>query len=69
MRPENEVMLRRLEGSDVIPKLAEGETEEVITAKDWIQRRGHARRVGIFKQGQEDQGTFKGTAVIPVAKL
>ena len=69
MRPENEVLLRRLEGSDVIPKLAEGETEEVITAKDWIQRRGHARRVGIFKQGQEDQGTFKGTAVIPVAKL
>ena len=63
-RPENDVLLRRLDGSSVIPELGDGEMEEVITAKDWIQRRGHARRVGIFRDGQEDKGTFKGTETV-----
>jgi len=62
-RPEDEVLLRRLEGSAVIPP-GEGNTEEAITAKEWIKRRGHARRVGIFKGEDEGNVTFKG-AVAP----
>ncbi|RMD43765.1 hypothetical protein DV735_g1332, partial [Chaetothyriales sp. CBS 134920] len=43
-RPEDDVMLRRLEGSDMIPPLMEGEVEEEITSKDWIIRRGLGKR-------------------------
>lgn len=34
-RPEDDVVLKRLE-SPVIPPLAEGDEEEEINAKDWI---------------------------------
>ena len=45
-RPEDEVLLRRLEGGDVIPELGEGEgEEEVVRSKDWILRRAMGRRV------------------------
>lgn len=43
-RPQNDVMLRRLEGSDKIPELAEGEEEEQINASDWIIRRALGHR-------------------------
>lgn len=43
-RPEDDVMLKRLEGSNVIPPLAEGEQEEEINSKDWIIRRALAKR-------------------------
>ncbi len=43
-RPENEVMLRRLEGSDKIPPLMDGEVEEVINSQDWIIRRALGKR-------------------------
>lgn len=36
-RPEDEVVLRRLEGSDVIPELKDGEEEEQISSKEWIK--------------------------------
>ena len=47
-RPEDEVVLKRLEGSDLIPPLADGEEEEEIKSKDWIIRRalGHRVRLG-----------------------
>lgn len=35
-RPEDEVILKKLEGSDVIPELKEGEQEEEMNSKDWI---------------------------------
>lgn len=41
-RPEDEVLLRRLEGSKLIPKL-DG-TEEEINSKDWVLRRALGRR-------------------------
>ena len=48
-RPEDEVLLRRLDGGDVIPELGEGEgegEEEVMRSKDWILRKAMGRRVG-----------------------
>jgi isopenicillin N synthase-like dioxygenase len=37
-RPEDEVVLKRLEGSDVIPPTAEGEEQgEEMSAKEWIE--------------------------------
>lgn len=44
-RPEDSVMLRRLEGSDLIPAMEDGQTEEEINSKDWIIRRALGRRV------------------------
>ncbi|MCJ1290368.1 hypothetical protein MMC34_001904 [Xylographa carneopallida] len=45
-RPEDEVLLRRLGGGDVIPALREGEVEEEVRSKDWVLRRALGRRVG-----------------------
>lgn len=49
-RPEDSVMLRRLEGSDLIPPLGEGQVEEEINSKDWIIRRALGRRVDLVKE-------------------
>jgi len=38
-------VLKRLEGSDMIPPLADGEVEEEVMSKDWIIRRALAHRV------------------------
>ncbi|KAL4753701.1 hypothetical protein BDW72DRAFT_190907 [Aspergillus terricola var. indicus] len=46
-RPEDDVPLRRLEGSSRIPKLDEGVVEETINSKDWIIRRALGRRVDV----------------------
>lgn len=43
-RPEDEVVLKRLQGSDVIPELAEGVVEEEVSSKDWITRRALGKR-------------------------
>ncbi|MCJ1383935.1 hypothetical protein MMC17_007049 [Xylographa soralifera] len=45
-RPEDDVLLRRLGGGDVIPGLEEGETEEAVPSKEWVLRRALGRRVG-----------------------
>ena len=52
-RPEDDVMLRRLDGSSLIPPLAEGEEEEEINSKDWIIRRALGKRVGKSKEEYE----------------
>lgn len=44
-RPEDDVLLRRLDGTDRIPALGEGVEEEVINSKDWIIRRALGNRV------------------------
>ncbi|CAP95497.1 Pc21g06000 [Penicillium rubens Wisconsin 54-1255] len=44
-RPEDSVMLHRLEGSDRIPVMEDGQSEEEINSKDWIIRRALGRRV------------------------
>ncbi|EAA66061.1 hypothetical protein AN0188.2 [Aspergillus nidulans FGSC A4] len=46
-RPEDDVPLRRLEGSSRIPNLDEGVVEENINSKDWIIRRALGRRVDV----------------------
>lgn len=51
-RPEDDVLLKRLE-SEVIPALADGEEEEVVNAKDWINRRAISKRVGSFREEEE----------------
>lgn len=66
-RPEDDVLLRRLEGSSVIPVLADGEVEEVITANDWINRRGLSSRAGIYNGDFERM--IRGTETVQVAKL
>jgi len=60
-RPENEVMMKRLEGSDKIPELAEGEKDEDICAKDWIIRRALGHRHAINKEKAMDFESFQGT--------
>ncbi|MCJ1395457.1 hypothetical protein MMC18_008343 [Xylographa bjoerkii] len=45
-RPEDEVLLKRLGGGDVIPELEDGETEEAVPSKEWVLRRALGRRVG-----------------------
>ena len=63
-RPEDDVILKRLEGGDVIPELGDGEEEEEINAKDWIIRRAISKRVGHFKEGEWEKhmGTEKMSA-------
>ncbi|KAL4968705.1 putative oxidoreductase, 2OG-Fe(II) oxygenase family [Aspergillus stella-maris] len=46
-RPEDDVPLRRLEGSSRIPELEYGVEEEAINSKDWIIRRALGRRVDV----------------------
>jgi isopenicillin N synthase-like dioxygenase len=36
-RPEDEVVLRRLEGSDVIPELKEGQEDEGMNSREWVK--------------------------------
>ncbi|KAJ5492392.1 Oxoglutarate/iron-dependent dioxygenase [Penicillium expansum] len=48
-RPEDSVMLRRLEGSDRIPVMEDGQSDEEINSKDWIIRRALGRRVDCVK--------------------
>ncbi|KAI1501221.1 hypothetical protein F5X99DRAFT_383742 [Biscogniauxia marginata] len=43
-RPNDDVNLKRLEGSKRIPPLAEGVVEEIINSRDWVLRRGLGRR-------------------------
>lgn len=42
-RPEDDVLLRRLEGSKLIPEL-DGTEEEEINSRDWVLRRALGRR-------------------------
>lgn len=48
-RPEDSVMLRRLDGSDLIPPIEKDQVEEEISSKDWIIRRALGRRVDLHK--------------------
>ncbi|KAJ9613102.1 hypothetical protein H2200_003043 [Cladophialophora chaetospira] len=64
-RPENEVKLRRLEGSDMIPPLDEGVVEEDINSNDWIIRRALGHRIELFgKEGASDFTKIQGTEKI-----
>lgn len=60
-RPENEVMLKRLEGSEMIPPLDKDEVVEEINSKDWIIRRALGHRVELFGKDAFDYDRVKGT--------
>ncbi len=51
-RPEDEVPLKRLEGSSVIPPLEDGYIEEDINSKEWIKEKAMAKRVGVYEGPQ-----------------
>ena len=60
-RPEDEVLLKRLDGGGggsggVIPELGEGEVEEEICAREWVIRRAMGRRVGVFREEEWERG-------------
>jgi isopenicillin N synthase-like dioxygenase len=55
MRPEDSAILKRLEGSQLIPALAEGQVEESVCAKDWLHRRVVMRMKGFFSPEKWDQ--------------
>lgn len=46
-RPEDDVLLKRLQGSTIIPPLPEGVLEEDVSSKDWIIRRALANRTNL----------------------
>jgi len=53
-RPEDEVVLRRLEGSDIIPELRKGQKEENMNSKDWIKLQAMTlREVNVNGSGRE----------------
>lgn len=61
-RPENQVLMQRLEGSDKIPQVDENEEQrEVMNAKDWIIRRALGHRHAINKEKAMDFDSFSGT--------
>jgi len=68
-RPRDDVMLKRVDGSDVIPPLAPGEIEEEITSKDWVARRAMGKRTFNFKGTQhwdQMQGTEQHSKLKPL---
>ena len=65
-RPENEVLMQRLEGSQKIPQLdAESQRDVaekgIVNAKDWIIRRALGHRHAINKEKAMDFESFQGT--------
>ena len=44
VRPENETPMKRLQGSEMIPPLKEGEVEEDITAAEWHHKQSEKHR-------------------------
>lgn len=52
-RPEDEVLLKRLGGGDVIPELREGEREEDVNAQEWIKLQ--AMRLRNVESGMSDE--------------
>jgi len=60
-RPEDDLILKRLQGSTKIPPLAKDEVEEEINSKDWIIRRGLGRRPGIHGTKAFDWTSFRGS--------
>lgn len=60
-RPEDDVVLKRLKGSEKIPPLADGQVEEEVSSKDWIIRRALGKRPGITGAKAYDWDAFKGS--------
>ena len=55
-RPEDDIPLKRLDGSNKIPPLPEGVVEEDINSKDWIIRRALNNRIALNKEIDYERG-------------
>jgi isopenicillin N synthase-like dioxygenase len=75
-RPEDDVVLKRLEGSDMIPPLAQGVVEDEVRSKDWIIRRALGSRPHIvgdkafdwnYARGSEEQSKRANATVASTA--
>ena len=62
-RPEDDVVLRRLE-SERIPPLNEGVVEQDVTSKDWIIRRALGSRPGVSGKDAFDISKHSGTEAL-----
>lgn len=60
-RPQDDVMLRRLSGSDLIPPLEKDEVEEEINSKDWVIRRALGNRHELHGKAAFGNDRNKGT--------
>ena len=49
-RPEDTCIMKGLDGSSVIPKLAEGEVEDNVTMKEWNDRRSQTLNAATYKK-------------------
>lgn len=63
-RPEDDVILRRLDGSSRIPPLSSGVVEDSVTSKDWILRRALGSRPGVVGKDAFDYSKSRGTEQI-----
>lgn len=63
-RPEDEVILKRLDGSDVIPPIPDGEVEDQVKSKDWILRRALGSRPAVVGDKAYDLESSRGTESI-----
>lgn len=60
-RPEHDVILRRLDGSDKIPPLGENEVEDKVKAGDWVFRRMLGKRVALYGEKAHDLDSWEGS--------
>ena len=60
-RIEDDVELKRLQGSSIIPPLEAGVQEESVKSKDWIIRRALGSRPGIVGSDAFDITKSRGT--------
>lgn len=60
-KPRDEVSLKRLDGSSLIPPLADGQIEEDINIEDWVRRRMLGPRVDLSKGKEIDLEKISGT--------
>ncbi|KIW99913.1 uncharacterized protein Z518_10841 [Rhinocladiella mackenziei CBS 650.93] len=60
-RPEDDVMLKRLNTSEKIPPLEKDEVEEEINSKDWIIRRALGHRHALYGKEAFDYDRIRGT--------
>ncbi|OAQ65285.2 1-aminocyclopropane-1-carboxylate oxidase [Pochonia chlamydosporia 170] len=63
-RPEDDVILRRLQNSDRIPPLTTGLVEDEVTSKDWIIRRALGSRPALHGKDAFDLSKSRGTEAI-----
>lgn len=69
-RPEDSGNMKGLDGSSVIPKLAEGEVEDDVTMKEWNDRRSQTLNAATYKKenwlltrGTEEQSMRHGKTI------